>query len=306
MALLPLANPPILREYSQLRAAGRLARAPRLLRLWHLASFDAPTVALVWAFAFAQIADLHLQPWIALLLFSGTWSVYVGDRLLDAYRARRSGQLDALRERHFFHWRHRHSLMPLATCSAAVAAALIVRLMPVVIRERNSVLAAAALMYFSGVHSAPRLPAWLRRSGWKELLVGVLFTAGCAAPTISQMHFSAARMRNLWPLLLCFACFAALAWCNCRAIDNWESADTGTGILLHAGLLTIAGAAITVALAWTHNHASALLAAFTASSFLLLLLDRMRNRISPLVLRALADVVLLTPAVLLALGSRAA
>lgn len=289
-----------------MRATRRLAPATQLLRLWHLASFDAPTVAVVWAFAFAQTAGVHLQPWVALLLFSGTWSVYVGDRLLDVHRARRSGELDALRQRHFFHWRHRRILAPLATCSAAVAAALIVRLMPVVIRERNSVLAAAALVYFSGVHSAPRLPAWLRRSGWKELLVGVLFTAGCAAPAISQMHLAAVRMREMLPLVACFACFAALAWCNCRAIDKWESADRGKGVVLHGGLLTIAGAAMSVALAWSHNHAYTLIVSATASSFLLLLLDRMRDRISAVMLRALADVVLLTPGVLLALGARAA
>ena len=295
---LPLANP-VKRDYD-LPVTSRPMPAPQVLRLWHLASFDAPTVAVVWAYAFAAVAGVHLQPWIALLLFSGTWSVYVGDRLLDAHRAIRSGQFSTLRERHFFHWRHRHSLIPLASCSAAVAAALIVHLMPVVIRERNSALAAAALMYFSGVHSPSRLPVWLRKTGAKEMLVGVLFTAGCVAPALSQMHLAGMRFRVGWPLLVCFTYFAGLAWSNCRVIDSWESGDAGYGVFLHAGLLTLAGAALTVALAWSHTEAGTFVFTATLSSFLLLLLDRMRSRFSPLMLRILADAVLLTPAVLLA------
>jgi hypothetical protein len=296
---LPLAKPPTKRENNRIRAASRLSPAPQLLHLWHLASFDAPTVAVVWAFAFARTAGIHLQPWIAPLLFSGTWSVYVGDRLLDAYRAVHSGQLGTLRERHYFHWRYRHNLIPLAACSAVVAAILIGHLMPLVIRERNSVLAAAALMYFSGVHSPSRLPACLRKAGLKELVVGILFTAGCVAPTISEMHFVAIRMKAVWPLFLCFAYFALLAWCNCRAIDKWESASADNVIFLHAGLLTIAGMAISATLAFAHPNLCALAISGTASSLLLLLLDRMRLRLSPLRLRVLADLVLLTPAVLL-------
>lgn len=228
----------------------------------------------------------------------------MGDRLLDAYRATHSGKTGTLRQRHFFHWRHRHGLIPLAAGSAAVAAALIVHLMPVVIRERNSILAAAALMYFSGVHSRSCLPGWLRKAGSKELLVGVLFTAGCAAPTFSQMHLAVITIRSAWPLLVSFVCFALLAWCNCRAIDRWESARAEGDVLPLAALLTLVGATISFALAWTHAGVSALVAAATASSFLLLLLDRMRFRISALMLRVLADAVLLTPAVLLAFGAR--
>lgn len=276
----------------------------RLLILWHLRSFDAPTVAVVWAFAFAQVAGVHLRAWIAFLLFSGTWSVYVGDRLLDAHRAMRSGQLDALRERHFFHWRYRHTLIPLAACAAVLAGLLVMHLMPVAIRERNSLLAAAALMYFSGVHSAPSLPAWLRKIGSKELLVGVLFTAGCAAPTLA--HFASFPISNNWPLLPCFAFFAALAWCNCQAIESWESVPSESNVSLHAGLLSVAGIVLAASFMASHSSAAALVAVGAASSMLLLVLDRMRFSVPSLTLRALADAVLLLPAVLLALGAHGA
>jgi hypothetical protein len=303
---LPLANPLSAREYNRIHKTRRVSICLQALRLWHLASFDAPTVAVVWAYVIAKVEGVHLLPWVALLLFSGTWTVYVGDRLLDAYRAMRSSRLDALRERHFFHWHHRHTLVPLAACSAAFAATLVAHLMPVVVRERNSVLAAAALMYFSGVHSTSRFPAWLRTAGWKELLVGILFTAGCATPTLSQIHFGVVRVATVWPFFLCLGFLAVLAWCNCRAIDRWESAESSSEVRFHACLLVVAGATISVALAWTHAGPSALIASATASSFLLLILDRMRFRVSPLTLRALADLVLLTPAVLFAVGAGSA
>jgi hypothetical protein len=302
---LPQANPPATQEYDPERITGRQPLFSQLLRQWHLASLDAPTVAVVWAFAFAQIARVHLEPWIALLLFSGTWSVYVGDRLLDAYRASRSGQFGGLRERHFFHWNHRLIFIPLATVSASIGAALILHLMPVVVRERNSALAAAAVLYFSGVHSPARIP-WLRRGGLKEMLVGVLFTAGCAAPALSRMHLGRIDTSLIWAMATCIVYFAALAWCNCRAIDSWESARIESHVFLHSAFLTVAGVTLTLTLAWNHAGASALIAAGTASSLLLLLLNRIRFRISALTLRTLADVVLLTPAALLLFGALSA
>jgi len=301
---LPLANPSFEPACKVRPATIRFSGLSQLLTFWHLASFDAPTVAVVWALAFAQAAGVHLQPWIGLLLFSGTWTVYVGDRLLDARRAMHSGQFGTLRERHFFHWRYRWVLFPLAACSAVLAAFLIVDRMPVIIRERNSLLAAAALAYFSGVHSTPRPPTWLGKIGAKELLVGVLFTAGCAAPTLS--HFAAAGIAGRWPLIACLAFFAALAWCNCRAIESWEAGKRESHVPLQAGLLSLAGAMMAAGLALIHPGAAALAAVGAASSLLLLMVDRIRYRISTLMLRTLADVVLLAPVVLLAWGAHPA
>ena len=157
---LPLANPLTQRENSCEHAPARWWRVPRALHLWHLCSLDAPTVAVVWTLAFSWAAGVHLNCWITLLIAVGTWTVYVGDRLLDAQRAIRSGYLDALRERHYFHWRHRRLLIPMACGTAAIAACLVACRMPVGVRSHDSVLAAAALIYFSGVHSSARLPRW--------------------------------------------------------------------------------------------------------------------------------------------------
>ncbi|MGA9585070.1 MAG: hypothetical protein WBQ95_07060 [Terracidiphilus sp.] len=292
---LPLANP--LRQCEKSSERIRAWQAPRALHLWHLASLDAPTVAVVWALAFANAAGVYLDLWVALLLACGTWTVYIGDRLLDAQRAIRSDNLDALRERHYFHWRHRRSLIPIACAAAAVAIGLVTRRMPVAVRSRDSVLAAAALMYFSGVHMTAELPEWVRKFVSKEWLVGLLFTAGCAAPTLSRLHFAQ------WPFLTCLALFVALAWLNCAAIESWESSKSQSAIFWRTSVLGACALAASGAFASTDIRASALACCVVASAFLLCLLDRTRSRISPVTLRTLADLVLLTPLIPVIIGA---
>jgi hypothetical protein len=263
---LPLANPQTRRQDTCERSSAFTWRPPRTLLLWHLASLDAPSVAVTWALAFAWVAGVHLDAWIPLLLACGTWTVYVGDRLLDAHRAITSEELDGLHERHYFHWRHRRLLVPLACVTAAVAVALVMRRMPVAARDRNAVLAAAALIYFSGVHSPARLPHWLRRMASKELLVGLLFTAGCAAPTLSRLPSSD------WQLFACLAIFAALAWVNCCAIESWESHSRRANVSLPTIVLGIACLTASAVLAFTDARASALVGCAGASALLLSLL----------------------------------
>ena len=285
-----------------LRAWARLCPldAPAPLRLWHLASLDAPTVAVAWSLAFAWAAGVRLPAWVPVLMALGTWTVYIGDRLLDARAGLRSGTPHRLRERHDFHWRHRRLLIPLAVVTAGAATAIIFVLMPPGIRERNSVLGVAALAYFSGVHSRRRAPAWLAPLVSKELLVGVLFTAGCALPTFTRMRLSAPAS-VLWIMLAPVVFYAALAWLNCHAIERWEAARNvlhPARIFTAAGLLAFIGLLLAVAVAPLQPRTAALFAAGAASAVLLALLDRMRIRLTPLALRAAADLVLLTPLLL--------
>ncbi len=278
--------------------------APALIRYWHLASLDAPTVAIAWSLAFAWAAAVHLPAWVPLLLALGTFTVYIGDRLLDARAALRSGAVHTLRDRHFFHWRHRRLLATLAGLSAIAAAALLFTLVPVVTRERDSVLAAAALAYFSGVHSRRPMPTRLATLHSavplsKEMLVGLLFTTGCVLPVFSRLHANVALSSRLWPLLSAALFFAAIAWLNCHAIDRWETA-TPSRIIAAASLLALAGLSLAFALASAQPRLAALFIAGSASALLLALLHRSRTRLTPLALRAAADLALLTPLLLLA------
>ena len=268
--------------------------AVRLLASWHLVSLDAPSVAIVWAYAMARSAHVHLQPWVALLLGIGTWTVYVLDRILDAQRAIRRQDLAALRERHYFHWRHRRIFISLATCTAISSAAIIIRLMPVAAREHDSVIAAAAVAYFSGVHSSARFPRWVRRLCSKEMLVGILFAAGCAAPAITRL-----RSVSPWPVLLSFAFFAGLAWLNCAAISRWESHSFSINISAVAVTIALIGTAFATILSSSLPRTSALFSCAAISALMIAGLHRWRGQLDSVILRTLADLVLLAPAILL-------
>jgi hypothetical protein len=324
------------------------AAAERCLVLWHLASLDAATVAVVWSAGFAWAAALRVPEWALAMQALAVWAVYVVDRLLDTRRALGTRDLERLRERHFFHWRHRRVLGPAAVVAVGAAAGLILLYMPVMARLRNSALAAAALVYFARVHFRPdqeftwsiwqcarrrflkengtrahRPPlhkflirygerdedgargdaGWLRPILTKEVLVGVLFTAGCALPAMGRMQ-SAGR-----GALLCgVGFFALLAWLNCRSIEDWEGEDwEGEGCggtmaqrgRLHAGWMVAGVGMALAALLAAHERAAALVLAGALSALLLVWLDGRRRRMSPVLLRAAADLVLLTPLLLL-------
>lgn len=303
----------------------KIMNAARPLAVWHLASLDAPTVAVVWSLAFAWAGQIHLRLWVPLLLALATWSVYVCDRLLDARASLRSPARHVLRERHHFHWRHRHILLLLAAAAACTAAAIVLVLIPPMARERDSVLAAAALAYFSGVHSRrspwPSALKFPRLFSGKEFLVGTLFTAGCVLPAWPLDHASGTEHSLLWTFWIPAVYFVALAWLNCSCIARWEAANAVNAAprepsrgrisrLLQlqsarfcaAALLALAGGLLATIASGAHPRAAALLAAGALSALLLALLDSVRTRMTPLALRALADLVLLTPLLLAPLG----
>ncbi|MFP5205613.1 MAG: hypothetical protein ACLGSH_09670 [Acidobacteriota bacterium] len=273
-------------------AVVRRREAPAAVRYWHLLSLDAPTVAVVWSLAFAWLAHVRLPLWLLLLQALVVWAVYVGDRLLDARTGLRQRDGEELRERHFFHWRHRAVLTPLAVLASGAAACLILRWMPVMAKERSSMLGAASLAYFARVHTGGAASR-LRRFATKELLVGVLFTTGCALPAWS-------RGGSSWALLAAALYFAALAWLNCRAIEEWESGALRSGIWRKAQWIAAVGFTAAGLVVCLDARTAVLLAAGAASAFLLGALDRMRPRMSAVLLRAAADLVLLTPALVLA------
>ena len=242
---------------------------------------------------------MRLPLWTPVLLPLVVWAIYISDRILDARSALRSISLKQLRERHLFHWRYRHILAPIAFASALAAAWIIFHLMPRGVRAHNSILAAASLVYFTRVHTGRRILPLLS----KEFLVGVLFTLGCALPAWSRVALS---QTVLWlPLLIATLFFALLAWLNCYAIDRWESRDAQPRHIPVATLswgVALATLFASVLLIASSPRSSVLLACAAMASLLFALLDRIRHRLNPLTLRAAADLVLLTPALLLAIA----
>jgi hypothetical protein len=96
--------------------------------------------------------------------------------------------------------------------------------------------------------------------------------------------------------------FAFLAWLNCHAIDRWEVGEQDTGkplILVPACLLAVAGLMLAAILSSTQPRPAALVVTGAVSALLLALLDGLRSRLTPLAVRAFADLVLLAPLALI-------
>ena len=291
-----------------LRPAERtsISQLPAALRLWHLASLDAPTVAVTWARAFAWTAHVNLAAWPMAVLGLVVWTIYVGDRLLDARR----GTHD-LRERHHFHWRHRRILAPLAAAAGLAATGIVSQRVSLTALPQDSAVAVAALAYFSGVHSKVKLPAPVSRAlaafGTREFLVGMLFAAGCVLPawSMSPQGSSPAGFAQIVAVPAIY--FSALAWLNVRAITRWESGGAETGMppgkrTLAGVSYLLAGCGILLADVSTASQprAAALLAVGTLSALMIGWLDGRRERFSPLTHRVAVDLVLLTPVLLVA------
>jgi len=138
--------------------------------------------------------------------------------------------------------------------------------------------------------------------------VGILFTAGCALPVWSRM-LAAGHTVALWRLAGPVVLFALLAWLNCYSIECWESRPehSCTGphrppqVLAQATLLAVAGLLLAVLVAPAQPRSAALLVSGAAGALLLALLDCFSQRLSPVALRAAADLALLTPVLLASL-----
>lgn len=275
------------------------------LALWHLLSLDAPSVAAVWTIAVASAVGLHL-PWTSpAAMFVAVWILYVADRLLDA-RILDAPSLDSqqialdLEERHRFHYRHRRAFLTGIILSACALTALL-RSIDLHALRIYVLLATLLAAYFLLIHaradSAHRLP--------KELAVGIFFPAAVFIPTVARLP----QLRlDLLPIALLLAATCSL---NCLFLYAWEHPHPHA----RAHSSTRWATRHLVALTWTIAALSfvycllsacllsspySLTACILASSLLLLALHYLRHRLQPIHVRALADLVLLTPLIPLA------
>jgi hypothetical protein len=263
-----------------------------LLCLWHLLSLDAPTVATLWTWFIARANHIHLAAGSLLAMAAAVWMLYAADRLLDV----QGTQADALEARHRFHYRHRKAFLIGIAAMSAVLATLLPRI-PMEAIRLYLVLGGFVFGYFIVIHatgSAHRLP--------KEVAVGVCFAAAVFIPTV-------ARQPNLrTALILPALLFAVLCSLNCLFIYAWEhpsgAAQQRPHLLTAAALSHLSPLALVLAVAsfgmtFFYRHAPwPICAAITLSALGLLKLHRGRKRYDALTLRAAADLVLLTPALL--------
>ncbi len=298
----------------------------RVLCWWHLLSFDAPTVAVVWSYFFAQIMHVRL-PWSApLILGLGTWLIYIADRLLDGVS---NDELKPLRERHHFYARNRKHFLLVALAGGTMLLWLIATRMSSFTRRDDTVVFGVAMVYFGAIHGSSLWVRHVRSSPgenethlfkngafgtkvWlpKEVAVAFLFAAATAVPAWSRMGGDVAG--KFAELSLAVICFAALCWLNCVAIEHWETMDGVEPSFDHMHASTewagrnLARIALTVCGIGLYMSAAAttlstlpsvrfVFLAAALSSAALFALDRFRRNFSPIHLRAAADAALLTP-----------
>ena len=297
---------PLNRPVAEAFARPTAWNGPAALKYWHLASLDAPSVAAAWACAFAWAAQVRVSPAMIAVLALVVWAIYLIDRLLDA----RAGLDDAgrhnLQERHWFHWRHRRLFTALAGVAAVAAGCMVLSRLHAAALRRDSLIGLATLAYFSGVHGGRR-PRWMERlrarigGVSRELVVGVIFSAGCVLPVLPSAETGVLRVCAL--LGLPASAFAALAWLNVKAIGCWEEwvqrPGSESGVKRIALWLALACGLCGIAFAALEPRGALLLALVAVSSLLLALLDAVRDRMDAVTLRAAADMVLLTPLALI-------
>jgi hypothetical protein len=166
--------------------------------------------------------------------------------------------------------------------------------------------------WFLIIHARP-LPGDGAHRLPKELAVGIFFPAAVFIPTVARLP----QLRlDLLPIALLLAATCSL---NCLFLYAWEhprhraQAHSSTRWATHhlvaltatvaaLSLLLILTSSLFAPSAQLHRGTTILTSCILASSLLLLLLHRLRNRIAAVHLRALADLVLLTPLIPLALS----
>jgi hypothetical protein len=232
------------------------------------------------------------------------WMLYAADRLMDARLLNVDPtHYEGLEARHYFHHRYRSAFVT-GILVASIALALLLRHLEAPALHLYIVLGALVSGYFILIHAA-RSSAERQKVAHcfpKEIVVGLFFAAATFIPTV-------ARRPDLRPPLLPFALlFATLCSLNCLFIYAWEHAgslaNNPPSAITHLALRNLPSLTVLLALSgaaftlfdqrgpWPVPYAIALSAA------LLLLLHNHRLAITPLTLRAAADLALATPLLL--------
>jgi hypothetical protein len=242
-------------------------------------------------------------------------------RLLEAQLLDRSPPSDRnpppdLEARHRFHHQHRRRFLAIIILASLGLVFLLHRIAAPAL-HLYALLATLLAAWLLLIHVRP-LPTMASHRLPKELAVGLFFPAAVFIPTV-------ARDPSLrLALLPAAALFAAVCTLNCLFVYAWEhpaprlhahwTTRWATGHLIHLAALVVAVAALvalsgalralvpTLASSLSLSRWPALACALSAG--LLLVLHLLRRRFSGVHLRASADLVLLTPLLVMALAAR--
>ena len=267
--------------------------------LWlNVLGLDAPIVAVVWQFFFAEALRLKIPTSNYLTLGLIVWVIYSADRLLDARRLRAPETASA---RHRFYRDWFHVMMPLTMAGLILSVVAVLMVLPETILYCGAVLFLFVIVYF--IHriwvNGPMLVVLP-----KEIFTGMVFAFGT---TLTGYTWSSDIPDALYsPEVLCFGGLCSL---NCMAISIWErDADADNdgnalpqvfpAIVPYFAVLcwgvVIAGAVF--ALMQKGSVTFPVFLAVTTGGGLLALLASFEKRMSPVTLRVAADFAVLLPA----------
>jgi hypothetical protein len=265
--------------------------------LWlNLVCLDAPLVAICWQWIFAHTFHLSVPVGHRAALFLTAWMIYLADRCGDSVSLV-PGQSKSVRQQ--FCLRHKSIWLLSIICVAVVDLIIVLRTVNYETAVIGAVSGALTIAYVAINHAHSEV--W-KTIPLKEFIVGSLFAAGTLLGVTPHI------LAEGWTMILAAVLFAGLCSLNCVSIAIWER-DLDRIQCKHS-----------IATRWAHANSlrPMLLLLLLAGSVLLALFDPGAWSValclgaSGLLLRALpfvpvsrdertalADLVLLTPLVLL-------
>ena len=266
----------------------------------HLLSLDAPLVGVLWQLLFAKALRVHLAPVVSLVTALVIWLIYVADRILDSCQPEQ-GTEEALRHR--FYRRHRIAFLPAFLTVFLVTGWMACADLGFKTWCSGLLLTAIVGGYFAVVHL---LEGQTQRWFPKEIAVAILFGLGTFMPVdmqVQQLH-----LRFLLPFLL----FLLVLWMNTLFIEYSEwvrlrrrAADRPHGSTVVMGQhsaafgFAVSALALGAIVSGWFPLARPILLAEGLSALGLGMLAWQWRRISSYTVRITADLVLLTPLLLL-------
>lgn len=263
--------------------------------LWpNLLGLDAPLVAVAWQILFAKCFEVRLPPAIHLILGLSVWCVYLADRLLDACRAER---VSMATHRLGFTKKHFTALVATTAAAGGVNLLLIVNHVPGHLLVHGLATAVLLGIYYAfRFGSSGKIAVFIPR----EIMCGMVFAIGSAISTFSY----GLPETNSLPFFGAVAMLGLVCSANCVLISVWERdedlacgdrsiASEKPGIPRHFRRLllplVLLYAIVAFADPWQIHVAAGI------SALALYLMARFEEKLSPTLLRAMADGALLTP-----------
>jgi len=277
------------------------------LWLWpNLMSLDAPLVAVVWLYMFAQAWQVNYLPWQSYVALGlGVWVIYVLDRLLD--RRVRAADDPLIGDRHEFHAKHQQGFVIGVVVALAAIVSIVLTVLPVELLVSYSGPAVGLVIAFFGMvltSAESREVPYLR-----NLVAGLAFGYGTA-----MMAHIYVPTQGMYSLLFSreMLGFSILCVLNITAIHLWEHSRMSSDpeqkaadeMALTLPLLVVGGVSLLFAYqdnpgvfseGGEGNEHRPFFYAILVAAALLQVINRTRSRYSLDAQRTLADLAMVAP-----------